>query len=251
VEAPPFAVAPALVERYHTSMRGRWCITGLRGAVALTALLLRAGATSLLDEPPDVDAAAPRTTETNRAGGTPLLRQLELTPRPLEVPTNAADVAAWATNGPAPLLIDAGQVDALLEHVRSAYDASGPYDRFDPAEEQLILEAARRQLETSFLKPPSTNVEDYRQPEVIAPPVMIPDEGDAITFSSERGTLSVSSQGDVRTFTLRDTDGNVIFDGPVTTQEDRQKLPPDAWKKYYEWEKQQRTFVPAKAPRGR
>lgn len=128
------------------------------------------------------------------------------------------------------------KIDALVDTIRDSYEKSIPRDRLDEAKEEQFLEDVRRHLESSQLSPPpSTNPDDYRQRQ--HKEILLTGERNAVIMGGDEGSLSLAEHGDETIYTYRDQAGNVIYEGPVESREDREKIPFDVWKLYYEMER--------------
>ena len=63
------------------------------------------------------------------------------------------------------------------------------------------------------------------------------------SFSDGEHSLSVTTTGREKHLVARDRDGNVLFDGPVTTEEQRKAVPPEILKKFQTMEQSMRIEV--------
>ncbi len=52
-----------------------------------------------------------------------------------------------------------------------------------------------------------------------------------ITYSDDQGAIEIKSDDDKRSLTVKDAKGSVLFSGPVTTEEERRKVPPEVMKR--------------------
>ena len=52
-----------------------------------------------------------------------------------------------------------------------------------------------------------------------------------ITYSDDEGSIEIKVTDDRRTLTVKNTKGEVAFAGPITTEDDRKKLPPEVLKR--------------------
>ena len=52
-----------------------------------------------------------------------------------------------------------------------------------------------------------------------------------ITYSDDEGSIEIKVTDDKRTLTVKNAKGDVAFDGPITTEGDRKKLPPEVMKR--------------------
>jgi hypothetical protein len=51
-----------------------------------------------------------------------------------------------------------------------------------------------------------------------------------ISYSDDDGSIDIKSEDGKRTLTVKDTGGKVTFEGPINTEEERKKLPPEVMK---------------------
>lgn len=66
-----------------------------------------------------------------------------------------------------------------------------------------------------------------------------------ITYSDDSGSIEVVAEEDKRQLTVKDKDGKVTFEGPITTEEERKKLPDDIRKRIEKIEFSAFSFEPS------
>lgn len=206
-----------------------------------------AQATSLLapEEAPRADAdAGDGNVESDMEAATnapPPLVRFGSTLGPEALAAHAADDSPLAADHDH-IAMTAEQVDILVDRIREAYEDNLPNARLDDHQEQAFLQDVRRHLEAAKLQLPSTNPDDYETREY--------QDGVPVNNKAPRGlggdegSLSLSQLDGETIYTYRDQKGRIIYQGPIDSRDDRQHLPFEVWKKYFELERDAEESTP-------
>ncbi len=152
-------------------------------------------------------------------------------PHRFKLPVSADDAATSASDLPGRL--NGASIDDILAHIRKSHDRRIEIQEADEPDMDAFIGDVREKLESVRWSPPMSP-KDYqrrRKPEPLAT--------NDIYYASEYETLSISDDemsarmvlGDDGSFLIvQDEEGNIVFEGPVNTREERMRIPGKAFK---------------------
>ena len=147
----------------------------------------------------------------------------------LNLPIPGADLTV--TNWSEPLRLDESSINEILAHIQHSHEERIPERPVEARSMDAFMGDIREKLESVQWKPP-LSPKAYRRARKIVTTneLYFGADSDVLSISDEKmsAKMTVGDQGSY--LIVEDTAGNIVFEGPVNTREERMNIPGQAYK---------------------